>query len=178
MNHKFNIGDLVFKSAYDRVETRIACPDCGGTRHVKVVLHDNTEIIIECGGCDPGGYEPSTGTIKQWKFACIAIPRTVTGVCMKSDNVSYELDNFGGSYFTATEGQIFATKEEAMADAEIKRAGQELEENKLFLAKTKSEHTWKWNMAYHRKCIKDAERELEYHRSKVQVCAAKVKDAA
>ena len=62
----FKIGDKVFQANYGRHERWIVCPDCLGTKHVKVILGDGTEVQIECGGCDPGGYEPSLGRIWQY----------------------------------------------------------------------------------------------------------------
>ena len=172
----FKIGDTVFKANYGRHEKWITCPDCLGSSHVKMILGDGTEVTIECGGCDPGGYEPSTGSIKQYDYSTEVKSYTVTGVCMHGDEVKYELNNFGGGYWhSADDKDVFATNEEAFARGEQLRQEHEAAENKRWLAKTKDHHSWKWNASYHRRCIKDLERQLEYHRGKVQVCAAKSK---
>jgi len=173
---KYGIGDKVFKGTYDRVETHVTCPDCGGSQHILVTLHDGTELAIECGGCDPGGYQGSTGRIKQYVFTEIATPYTVTGVNVRANGVEYELNNFGGSYWTGAEAELFSTSEEAMTHATAKKAEHEAAENKRFMAKTKDEKSWAWNATYHRKCIKDGERQLEYHRAKVKICEGKSKE--
>lgn len=179
MEAKFKIGDLVFKGRYDRVEMHVVCPDCGGTKHVLVTLHDGTEITIECGGCDPGGYRGSTGTIKQYAFTTIATPYTVTGVTVRGTGAEYELNNFGGgSYWTSKEVDLFATADEAMAHADGQKAEHEAAENKTLMAKTKDAKSWAWNATYHRSCIRRLEHDLEYHRSKVQICDAKKKEPA
>ncbi len=175
----FKIGDKVFRARYDRHEKWVVCPDCLGSRTVKMILGDGTEITIECGGCDPGGYQPSIGKIKQYEYATRVWEHTVTGVCMHGTELKYELDNFGsGGYWSGDDSNVFATMEEAQAEGERQRLEHEAEENKRWMSKTKDHHSWKWNAAYHRRCIKDLERQLEYHRGKVQVCAAKAKEAA
>ena len=172
----FSIGAKVFKANYARHERWITCPDCLGSKTVKMILGDGTEVIIECGGCDPGGYQGSTGRIKQYDWAVNVKEMTVTGVCMKADSVSYELNGDGTSYYSTTDKDTFATPEEAHAYGDIARLEHEADENKRLLAKTKDERSWKWNATYHRRCIADHERQLAYHRAKVQVCAAKAKE--
>lgn len=177
MQPKFQIGQKVFKGIYERHDTFVTCPDCSGTKHVKVVLGDGTEILIECGGCDPGGYQPSTGAIKQYVYEARAKTHLVTGVKLTADEVEYELDkteNYG-SYFTGNEAEVFATKEEAMAHANELKSQFEEAENKRLMAKTKDSRSWAWNATYHRNCIKRLEKELEYHRSKVTICSAHAK---
>ncbi len=176
MTPKFNIGDSVFKARYERVETYVTCPDCLGSKTVRVILGDGTELTIACGGCDPGGYMPSTGRIKQYAYGTIATPYTVTGVKVTADAVEYDLNNFGqGSYYMAKEEQLFATSEEAFTWGETEKIAHEAEENKRLMAKTKDTKSWAWNATYHRKCIKDAEKAIAYHRTKVQICVAKAR---
>lgn len=178
MTPKFQIGDSVFKAKYDRVETWVTCPDCLGSKTVRVILGDGTELTIECGGCDPGGYMPSAGRIKQYVCGTVATPYVITGVKVTAACVEYDLNNFGqGSYCTAKEEQLFATSEEAFAWGEIEKIEHEAEENKRLMAKTKDGKSWAWNATYHRKCLKEAERQIEYHRTKIKICEAKVKAA-
>jgi hypothetical protein len=173
----FKIGDKVFQASYGRQERWITCPDCLGSKRVKVILGDGTEVSIECGGCYPGGYEPSRGAIRQYDFAVEVTERTVTGVCMHGTEVKYELDNHGGSYYTGDDTTVFATVEEARAKGERDKAEHEEAENKRFLAKTKDHHSWAWNSTYHRRCAEKARKEMEYHQDKARVCAAKAKAA-
>lgn len=173
----FNIGDKVFTANYGKHEKLVTCPDCLGSKRVKVVLGDGTEVLIGCGGCDPGGYEPSTGYIRQYDCFVKSEQHTVTGVKVTKDAVEYDLDNFGsGSYYTGNNLTVFATELEALACGELDRRNYEDEENKRLMAKTKDHKSWAWNSSYHRKCIKDLERQLAYHHSKVEVCKKHVKD--
>src|SRR5687767_13466403 len=107
----FKIGDTVFQASYGRHERWITCPDCLGSRHVRVILGDDTEVKIECGGCNPGGYEPPLGRIRQYDYSVEVKEREITGICMHGTEVKYELNNFGGSYYTGTEEDTFATRE-------------------------------------------------------------------
>ncbi len=175
MEAQFKIGDKVFMAKYDRVERWIQCPDCLGSAKVKVVLGDGTEIMLECGGCDPGGYEKSNGRIKQYDYEVQILPRIITGVKTRATEIEYELNNFGGGYYNGTPENVFANREDALTFGEQEKIKYESEVNARLLAKTKQHHTWKWNMAYHRRCIKEIERQLEYHNSKVQICKSHVK---
>ena len=176
----FNIGDKVYRADYGRNEKWITCPDCLGSARVKVVLGDGTEVSIECGGCNPGGYNPSLGRIKQYEFSASARRYTVTGIRTSATNpTEYELDNFGGSSYTiGEEGALFATEAEAVAYGEARGKELQAEENRRLLMKTKDSKSWSWNYSYHMKCIKDLERQLEYHKQKAQVCKANARQAS
>lgn len=175
----FKLGDKVFKASYERREKWVVCPDCLGSKHLKVTLGDGSEVTIECGGCDPGGFEASTGRIRQYDYVTEIKEYTVTGVNLRAEEVGYELNNFGhGSYYTGTNKDVLGTKEEALAEGERQRLEHEAAENKRWMAKTKDHKSWAWNASYHRRCAKKAEQELEYHRGKAQVCAAKAKASA
>lgn len=179
--NKFNIGDTVYKGIYERVEKYVVCPDCGGTKHVKVVLHDETEIIIECGGCDPGGYVGSTGRIKQYEYQTTVASLAVTGFSIDPSGVEYRLCGFMHNNFSngwcVKESELSKNEEEARQVAEEKRLEREQEENKRLMAKTKDHRSWAWNATYHRKCAKQAQRDLEYHQQKAVICASKKKEA-
>lgn len=170
----FNIGDKAFMATYGRNEKFVTCPDCLGSKRVKVVLGDGTEILIECGGCDPGGYQSSTGAIRQYDYSVDVVQRTVTGINTTANSIAYELDNFGNcSYYTGTDETVFRTEEEAKAYGEKMKIDYEAEENKRLMAKTKDHRSWAWNATYHRACIKDLERQLAHHREKVKICDKK-----
>ncbi len=172
----FEIGDVVFMSDYGKHETFVTCPDCQGSKHVRVILGDNTEIIIECGGCDPGGFQPSTGMIRQYKYKTCIRKHKVTAVKIMADRVEYDLDNFGnGSYYTGNNDNVFATEDKAIVYGELQKAKLETNENKRLMGKTKDTKSWAWNATYHRNYIKKLESELEYHRSKVEICTARIK---
>jgi hypothetical protein len=166
-------------ASFDRVGKSITCPDCLGSAKVKVTLGTGEEILIECGGCDPGGYQGSTGRIPQYDYAVKVARRTITGVNLREDNVEYSLDGeHGQRYIGYQEGDytVFATEDDAKVGGEALRAKYEAEENKRLLAKTKNHRSWSFNTNYHRQQIKQLESQLAYHHSKVEICKAKAKE--
>lgn len=182
MEPKFKVGDIVYRATFGKIEKFITCPDCGGSARVTVTLHDGTEIKIECGGCYPGGYEPSRGIIRQYEWTAESTRHVITGYQISThDGVKYEMDRHGGtncsSWATGTDETIFATEQEAIEAAKMLKVEHEVEENKRYLAKTKDHKSWAWNASYHRREIKELERKLIYHRGKVEICKAKSKDA-
>jgi len=172
---RFSIGDKVFTATYSRKETRITCPDCGGSKRVKVTLFDGTEILIACGGCDPGGFEPSRGFIKKYKFQVVVAQRTVTGIRESMQSLEYEVDGTNCHCYIMKSEAVFETEQEAVAYGESQKETTQAEENKRFLAKTKNEKSWAWNYSHHMKCLAAAESNVLYHKSKVEICKAHCK---
>ena len=176
---KFKLGDVVFMASYERHETSIVCPDCLGSAKVRVILGDGTELKIECGGCDPGGYQPSTGRIRQYDYATKITKRVITGINLTDKDVEYRLDGEAGHCYIGYQNsdyRVFATEEDAKKEGEALRVKHESEENKTLLAKTKNHRTWSWNMHYHRQQITRLEREIEFHREKVEICKSHGKE--
>ena len=176
MTHPLPLGTTVYRATYGRNPVTIACPDCGGTKQIHVTLHDGSTWAISCGGCDPGGYQGPSGVITQYVYDVQVTTHRVTGVTIRADATEYELDNTGsGGYFTGSEKTVFATDAEARRYGESEQKERETEENRRLLAKTKDARSWAWNLAYHRKCIAQAEQDLAYHRQKVAICQQHVK---
>jgi hypothetical protein len=173
----FKIGDTVFQSEYSRQEKFVTCPDCLGTKRIKVVLGDGTEISIECVGCNPGGYNPPMGLIRQYEYGVEVKKRQVTGVKETLTEIEYELDKFNSCYRRGTNNDTFATEEEAIAHGESEKKIHEDKENKRMMAKTKDARSWAWNATYHRNQIRHLEKELEYQRAKAVICKAHVRES-
>ena len=172
MSNRFNIGEKVYVAAFERKAITVTCPDCFGSRRVRVILGDDTEIAIECGGCDPGGYQPPLGYITNYEWAASAELKTVVGIEERAGEPTRY--NFAGS--CDFEGnKTFATEEEALAKANELRQAHEDEENRRLMAKTKNTKSWAWNATYHRRLAKKAREDLAYHEAKAVVCAGKAK---
>lgn len=177
MKPAFGIGDTVFMADYARRERRITCPDCLGSKRVRVILADDTEVSIECGGCDPGGYRPSQGFILQWDYEVTTRKHIVSGVTVGfSKPVEYRLDESDGRCYLGSESTVFGTVEEAIAYGETLREDHESARNKEALSKTRGEKSWKWNAAYHRQQATRCRTELAYHEAKAVVCKANVEE--
>lgn len=175
---KFQLGDTIFMARFDRTEKTIMCPDCLGSARVKVTLGTGEEIKIECGGCDPGGYECSTGRIRQYDYAVSVVKRVITGINLQENDVEYRMDGIGHCFIGSQNGdyRVYGTEAEAIAGGEEMRIKHEAEENQRLLAKTKNHKTWAWNAAYHRREIKRLEQSLAWNRSKVEICKSHVKE--
>ena len=174
MNQRFNIGDRVYLAAFDRKAIAVTCPDCFGLLRLRVILGDNTEVSIDCVGC-ASGYDRPKGYITNYEWTASAKQHTVTGVTEKMENakILYEYQFAGGR--CDYDGKTFATEEEALTKANELRQAHEDDENKCLMAKTKDKRSWAWNATYHRQWAERARKELAYHESKAQICAAKVK---
>jgi hypothetical protein len=72
--------------------------------------------------------------------------------------------------------QVFDSEQEALEYAKALRDAHEADERRRILAKEKDTRSWAWNATYHRKRIKEAEKQIAYHRSKLEVAALKSKE--
>jgi hypothetical protein len=76
------------------------------------------------------------------------------------------------------EKDLFETEAEAMVAAEAMAAEYDEEERKKILTREKDGKSWAWNATYHRRCIKQAEKDLDYHTRKLKVANLKAKKVA
>jgi len=175
----FAIGDTVFMGRYDRVETHIPCPDCFGKKTLTVILGDDSQVVIRCAGCKGSICDEPVGIVKQYEFQSTASQHVVTGIDIDAKGVrEYRLDEPSDkpscySYRTARPNEIFATKAEAIAFADMRRLDHEADENKRLLGKTNSHRDWAWHVRYHRECARKAEKDLAYHTKMVSISTEK-----
>lgn len=174
MSTKFQIGDVVWRPHFDASENYVECPDCGGTGRIRVIFHDETIVSIDCGECAVG-YNPPTGRVKVYDRVARAELTIVTGLEIKPDGVTYHLGGNGSWYRTAPEDEVCATEEEALAKAAEIAAKFDADERAKIQTKDHPTHTWAWNASYHRKMVKQAQRDLEYHTKKLNAANLKAK---
>lgn len=167
---RFNIGDTVYWATYQRREEWIPCPDCGGTRRVRVILHDNDEHSIDCATCSRG-YEPPTGKIVTYEYSKSVSKGNIMGVDMAAGRTDWRVS----PHYIVKDAEVFTTKEEALDRAEVLAVEANEEEQRRLALKEKPTRSWAWNASYHRREIKECERRLAYHESKLSVAAVKVK---
>jgi ribosomal protein S27E len=175
MTPHFNIGDTVWRATYGSKTRHIECPDCGGTGRLRVTFHDETTVSIDCATC-AAGYEPPTGRVTTYDFAPEVSRHTVAGIEMDREQVRYRLSHPSyGSYWSADACDVFATEDAAkLRGVELAKLAAIDEEIRL-AGKEKPTRTWAWNASYHRRCIKDAQKQLDYHTRKLQAANLKVK---
>ncbi len=173
---KFNIGDTVWFAENIYQEHRVTCTDCFGDLCLTVVMGDGSKVSIPCAGCGSHTYgQYSRGYNIVHQYAPKAISGKITAIELKEDSVEYQIGMGGGSYRAPK--AVFASEQEALiAAAEMAREQTE-KAHADFLAKEKPTRTWSWDATYHRGRVRDAERELAYHKAKLSVSKAERKPA-
>lgn len=178
---KFKVGDAVWHATHEQREKWIVCPDCMGQRWVQVTFGDGTAVTVDCQNCGIG-YEPPLGSVKTWEWEPRASLVLVEGLDVHQSwqdegeklIVRYSLSNHRGGDETC----VFDNEEEAKAHAQVLAARLSAEEEKRINGKERTNRTWSWNASYHRKAIKQAQRDLEYHTRKLEAAKQHVKAEA
>lgn len=172
---RFNIGDKVWTVGTEHYAKRIPCPDCQGQKAVTVILGDGSQVSVDC-GCGHG-YDGPRGYVEYSAMRQAAKQRTVTGMEIDGAKVEYKLDGHsGGGYYRLEEKNLFATKEEAEARlVELLKDEEDAELRKLNWQKEDNRKTWAWNVNYHRRCLKEAQRNLDYHSRQLAVAKTHAK---
>lgn len=181
---KYNIGDVVYVGKWEAREFTEPCPDCGGTRKLKVILFDGTEYDIACEGCKRG-YDGPYGFVRRTAYKASVSELVIQGVemgCFSDEKgqwkyrLGYEIGSNICSYQSVKESEIFLDEQAAMQFALAKGRQMEINEASRVMMKEKPTHTWAWHVTYHRREIKRAKRDLEYHSQKLGIAKEKSKE--
>lgn len=167
---KYDIGQEIWIATWESTTDYVTCPDCGGTGRVRVIHHDETEMSIECAGCS-AGYEPPTGYVKVYVRHARAEKSTITGVEVRDGKTEWR----SAKSWCLDEADVFLTETEALAAALLKAQKADAEEREKINTKEKPTRTWSWNAHYHRRQIKEAKRNLDYHTAKLAAANLKAK---
>lgn len=171
MEPKFKIGQTVYRASYTSYDDGVTCPDCGGTGRVRVIFHDDTIASVDCGLCSVG-YNPPTGRILVYKYTPVAIPTTIKGFEVSSDEIRYETHDC----YRSTQEDIFDNEKDCLTRAQfLVGLINEAQESKI-ATKEKNTKSWAWNASYHRREIKELQRRTDYHTRKLNVASLKVKE--
>lgn len=170
MTPRFEIGDEVWWAAWESSEDRLTCPDCCGEGRIRCIMGDGTEVSVECETCRCG-YEPSRGYVTVYTRKPMAIPTTIVGMSIEGDKIEWRTE---ASYIVEDE-RLFRTEDDAREKANEIAAEADRAERERIAHKEKPTHSWAWNATYHRREIRDAERKIEYHRSKLEVANLKAR---
>ena len=164
---KFNIGDRVWFASVQWQQDWIICPDCLGKRFLTVILGDDSQVTVDCAGCQ-AGYDPPRGKVTVYAYVPEVKQIKIDGRDERSNEpTEYRFNSFSGGCYTTKENQLFATEEEAKIEAERLKKESEENQEKQIAQKEKPARTWAWNATYHRGCIKRAEKDLVYHKAKL-----------
>lgn len=175
MELKYQIGQKLFLARCESAKQYVTCPDCGGTGHIRVIFHDDTEASIECSACR-NGYDPPTGKIAIYErkpstaFVRIAGLDIYDGGKIRwrivtADDYTYIIED--------EDDLLFLDAGSALQRAEKLAEMYNIEEQHKITKKEKDTRSWAWNASYHRREIKRMEQQIEYHRSKLSVASLK-----
>lgn len=170
----FEIGDEVWLASFDSVEKTKPCPDCCGEKHLTVILGDKSQVEIPCATCS-AGYEPSVGYVVYREYTPQTELIKICGIETKIEREGLKTQYYFESCRFVDSDFVFSRREEALVKAEKLKEKHNQEEQDRFKRKESTNHTWAWNVTYHRRCIKRAEKDLEYHKSKLQVAQSHAK---
>ena len=168
---------MVWQATYGAEEKWIPCPDCLGQKYAKVTFADGSEVTVECEGCKRG-YEPSRGVICTHEYQAWVARAGVVGMEIHSADggashqIRYSLTN----RLFVDEDNLFALKSEAEIRAQELALEHAAAEAAKILRKDKPSDTWSRNASYHRRALKQAQRDVEYHTAKLSAAQAHVKE--
>lgn len=159
-----SIGDEIWVAEFRNQEHWEKCPDCIGKKFLTVILGDDSRVTIDCDACSRG-CEVSTGHIRIEKKEPKARIVQITGISLEGDKIKYTTPG----HYRLEPGDIFDTESEALAKAkEIAKTEGEEKRNRAF-EKEYRKKSWAWNVSFHRRCIRQAEKDLAYHSGRLAV---------
>ncbi|HAM41668.1 MAG TPA: hypothetical protein DCP69_10115 [Candidatus Omnitrophica bacterium] len=159
----FRVGDVLWMPLAESRQVTIPCPICAGKRVVRVELGDGDLVTVDCDGCGLGFSGPQ-GTITEREHD----PK------VERFEIAEPVSLYGGEWqVRSTTGaehelkDLYPTEAEAFAVA-AKRSAQQTEHNMMSRARRKKGLSkTAWTVRYHRERIRDAERELAWHRARL-----------
>lgn len=170
MKPQFNIGDVVYAAVLEGKEESIPCPDCFGTKCLRVILGDGTEHTIDCAGCSPGGYDRPSGLIRISRYSARAKRITISGMDISETGCEYRsgCDNYQAA-------NLFHDEAGAVARAAVLAKDREAQQLDELRRKEKPARTWAWHVHYHRRLIRDAKETIARSEAKLAVAREKSK---
>jgi ribosomal protein S27E len=173
---RFAVGDVIWVGDFQPMAADlVTCPDCGGTGRLRVIFHDEVQVSIACANCS-AGYNPPTGSIIVHREKVSARQAIVTGLEVHDQKTRWHVDGTSNSYRIVDDEQAFDNEADALAFAQKLAAKHEQQQRDRIGQKEKETRSWAWNASYHRREIKEAQRKIEYHSSKLAVAAIKAKE--
>jgi hypothetical protein len=174
----YQIGDLVWMGSYESMPVRETCPVCYGKKSLILILGNDEQLQIDCEYCAQGVLRVPSGWVEErYQFEPLVKRVRITGVELRESGdepVRYSCHD--GKYTNSSYGQnLFETEEAALLHAyEIVKRRLTAQEEEL-KQKTKINYSYAWNVGYHMRELKAAERNVAYHQNKIRYLSEKVR---
>ena len=175
MTKEYNIGDKVYWAKYERIDVRKKCPVCFGKKGIIVILGNDEKVKIECDYCNVG-LSSATGYIKEYDWVSDISEIIIDGKEI-NENLKGKFIEYRYGCYILRNDDIFIDKKDAEKRVKEKIKEAKDEEDKRYQS-VKGGKIMKlsWSIGYHRKEIKQAEKNLAYHSSKVEIVKDLIKN--
>jgi hypothetical protein len=175
--NELKVGDTCYVSDFGRKEVEIDCPVCFRTGKVTLIIGNGDHVTMSCEFCQNGLGTPSRGYVKNWRLDAGVKIITIDEVETKSSLNKGMSIEYRADYHTYYPENVFATKEEAIAESDRKAKEYNLEQDtKAELIKGRPNKSYSWNAGYHMRAVKEAQNKINYHSKKARICKSKSKE--
>lgn len=159
----FTIGATYWQVCSPHEKTAVPCPVCAGNKSIDVTLGSGEVVKVPCEGCGLG-WDGPRGYIEEHSLIPRVRPFTIQSVsAFYGDGMWSVSDGERTTQFS----ELHATEFDAMQSAIAQSEALELANIDTRVRKRMETQKAGWHIRYHREQIKDLERKLEWHRSKV-----------
>lgn len=164
----FALGDVLWMPAHAPTQITVPCPVCAGHLFVTIILGDGDQLAVECDACGLG-FEGARGVIQEWQYAPMAIRFEIAAVSSMHQG-RWSVTSTTGGY--AQYEELLQTEAAALAESE-RRCAAQLESNMQSRQRhRRNVKKLTWTAQYHRGCIADLQRQIDWHQSKLPQAAA------
>lgn len=162
---EFNVGDTIWWATCGTNQVEKPCPICFGKCVVTLILGNDEHVQTPCDFCGKG-FEGARGYINEYEWSSAVKSVQITAKQVNERNglreVEYRYDNY-----ILRPDITFRTKEEAeIRVLELIAKHEEEDRIRLECQKEHGKKSYTWNVGYHKRCAKEARRQLEYHEKK------------
>lgn len=160
----FAIGQVMWLPSNGAEKVRVPCPVCAGQCAVVIVLGTGEQVGVECDACGLG-FEGPRGYIEEYQWTPAAV-RFVIAKVERFDGERWSLRSETGAW--AEWDALLPTEAEALERSRVLCAAQEESNMQSRQRKRAGVKGRSWSLQYHRNCIADLERQIQWHQSKIQ----------
>lgn len=156
-------------------EVQHKCPVCYGKCVVTVILGNDDHVQTLCDYCGKG-YEGPRGYVVEREYTTEVKEITITGKEIRETESGRSVEYRHNSYILH-DGIICDTREEAEVERQkIADAHKITELERLQRGKDNNVKSYSWHVGYHQRQLKEAQRQVDYHATKITYMKAKVKN--